>query len=166
MPPVPPQGVLAAIYSRLRQPPLAVTVFMALHSALVTVRIVWRRHCRSAGGGSYARWGEAITVLMLLNDTVVGAHKGVVRAWLEVVGTASGQGILATLRHAAILGLASRAPTNLLMWCMPVRLRCGRGAPTGVYLPSEVAVPAAGGLVMVVRCCCCCWCAGDGGGLL
>ena len=68
------------------------TLFLSLDVGLVLADVLWRRRCRGKrDGGSYARWREAMPLLLVANHTLLGA-RDLTRAWLEQVPWGQGGG--------------------------------------------------------------------------
>ena len=60
-------------------------LFVRLDIALVVADMLWRRRCqRACDGGSYARWREAVPLLLIANHALLGSGN-IARAWLDQV---------------------------------------------------------------------------------
>ena len=108
----------------------ALHVFLAVHAAGCTLELAWRWRCRGApDGGSYARYRELPSLVMRLNDALLGPVVLWSRALLDRLPAADGGGgggrwgsVSAAGRHAALLIFGSTATGQALGWAKPLRL--------------------------------------------
>jgi len=122
------QGMLAAVYWRIPASYQAARTFVLVEVLLLAAALAWMWCCRGApNGGSHARWREAIPLILLLNNLMLGCHSGLVKAWLETMNPNSNgdgaAGLLCTLRHLLIVLVASRGLSQLMVSSQPLRIR-------------------------------------------
>lgn len=97
-----------------------------------SVELAWRWMCRRASdGGSYARFRELPSLIMRLNDALLGPVVLWPRALLDRLSAADssqawgGMGAgtaAAAARHAALLVFGSASTGQALAWAKPLRL--------------------------------------------
>lgn len=125
------QGILAAVDWRALASYQEARQFLLVEALVLVADLALRRCCRGApNGGSYARWREAIPLMLLLDDLLLGCRSEVVKAWIETVNPDSigcirdgTPGLLCTLRNLIIMIVASRGLSQLMVWSQPLRIR-------------------------------------------
>ncbi|PSC74248.1 squamosa promoter-binding 6 isoform X1 [Micractinium conductrix] len=124
----------AALWARIHPMPPASHAFLAVASLASLAMAAWRRAAAAApGGGSYARWRELPAALLRLFGFGWGAGNLLIVAFMESLEPAQGSGWPDAAWHAALLTLASLAPSLLSLWLMrPMRI--------GLALPVQLAL--------------------------
>ena len=109
----------------------ALHAFLAIHILGCSVELAWRWQCRKASdGGSYARFRELPSLIMRLNDALLGAVVLWPRVLLDRLPAANGSDadgstravMAAAARHASLLLFGSASTGQALAWAKPLRL--------------------------------------------
>lgn len=129
----PPQAVTAIYWARVGlAASAALQAFLAIHAIGCSMELAWRWQCRKASdGGSYARLRELPSLVMRLNDALLGPVVLWPRALLDRLpaadsGSAGGStwagATAAVARHTALLLFGSASTGQALAWAKPLRL--------------------------------------------
>ncbi|PRW45353.1 hypothetical protein C2E21_6101 [Chlorella sorokiniana] len=109
----------------------ALQVFLAIHMLGCSVELAWRWQCgKASDGGSYARYRELPSLVMRVNDALLGPMVLWPRALLDRLPAADGSSAKAgtwavasaATRHAALLLFGSATTGQALSWAKPLRL--------------------------------------------